>query len=138
MSTQFKLAVQPGRRTTRVYRKEEQVQREVEVTLRGMGYKVWSTVHRYKLQTCPNCQHRFRPKGGYGSTKGVPDILCRGRGWPKAMGLFIELKGEKTALSPEQKLQLEQGDIIVVRSAEQAVAIVQSFERFLERRKFTP
>jgi hypothetical protein len=138
-ATQLKLGVQPGRRTTRVYKKESQVQREVEVQLRMMGYKVWSTVHRYKMQCCPQCGHHFRPKGGYGASLGIADLLVRGTGrgestrWPRALCLQVELKGEKTPLSEVQKIEQDEGEIIVVRSAEQAVNVVRSFERFLKR-----
>ena len=99
---------------------ESAVETSVDYQLRADGATVLSTVVRYKLQTCPRCSHRFRPKGGYGTTPGVPDRLARHSDWPQGLWLGLELKGSKTRLSPEQKLLLADGAIYVCRSGEEA------------------
>ena len=99
---------------------ESAVERSVDYQLRADGATVLSTVVRFKLQTCPRCSHKFRPKGGYGTTPGVPDRLARLAHWPVGVWLGLELKGSKTVLSPEQKRLLAQGAIYVCRSGEAA------------------
>ena len=102
--------------------KESVVEGKVDYHLRADGATVLSTVHRYKLQTCPNpkCGAQFWPQGGYGATPGVPDRLARLDHWPRGVWLGLELKGSKTRLSPEQKVLLANGAIYVCRSGEEA------------------
>ena len=101
---------------------EWSVQATIEDGLKWLGYTVLHTQHIYRKQTCPGCGKHFRPTGGYGADKAVPDLLVRHPSWPVGVWRGIEVKGTKTALSPEQELLHAQGGIIVCRSWEEAKA----------------
>jgi hypothetical protein len=105
---------------------EEQIQACIIQGLELLGYLVLATPHRYKLQTCPRCAQRFRPTGGYGSSRGVPDILISHRTWPAGCWLGLEVKAGRTAVSIEQQQLADAGRIILVRSWEEACAAVQA------------
>lgn len=100
--------------------RENVVEAQADYHLHLDGCEILSTVHRYKLQTCPCCHNQFRPVGGYGATPGVPDRLVRLPDWPRGVWLGIELKGSDTAVSPAQRRLHEMGAIYVCRSADEA------------------
>ena len=100
--------------------KEEQVQRSVIDGLTALGYAV--------LQTTVRGVHK-----GYGSSKGVPDLLVTRNCWPEGLWLGIEIKGPKTALSAEQKQLLEAGRIFIARDWETARQIVDEQTKIFTR-----
>lgn len=96
------------------------------------GYEVYQTTHRYRLQTCPKCAGRFMPTGGYGSRPGVPDLIVYHPRWPPgAVWIGVEMKGQKTPLSDEQKALAGAGRIIVARSDREALDGIQAAEERL-------
>lgn len=101
---------------------EWSVQATIEEGLLYLGYIVLHTQHQYRMQTCPRCQHQFRPTGGYGASPGIADLLVRHPDWKVAEWRHIEVKGSKTPLSKEQKVLQAQRAIVVCRSWEEAKA----------------
>ena len=101
---------------------EWSVQQTIEEGLTWLGYLVLHTQHQYRMQTCPRCQYEFRPTGGYGADKGIPDLLLHHPSWPDGQLMGMEVKGSKTPLSKEQKILLAQRAIVVCRSWEDAKA----------------
>lgn len=113
---------------------EEQVQNAIQQALLACRYRVLSTVHRYRMQPCPECGQTIRPSGGYGSSPGVPDLLVSHDAWGRdssgrALWSGIEVKGPKTPLSPEQEELEAAGRIVVVRSWREAVEAVEAVQR---------
>lgn len=124
---QLKLqGVESGPQHNQVYANEAQIQATIEAGLAYLGYIVLHTQHRYRLQTCPNCSRRFRPAGGYGADKAIPDLLVTHPAWSTGIFIGLEIKGPKTAISPEQRLLAAQGRIVIVRSWEDAIAAVEA------------
>jgi hypothetical protein len=133
---QLKLqGVEPGQQHNRIYETEAAIQRTIVEGLSWLGYIVLLTQHQYKLQTCPSCQCRFRPIGGYGTSKAISDLLVSHPHWGIGVWLGLEVKGPKTPVSPEQKLLAAQGRIVIVRSWEEAKAAVEATH---ERNRRTP
>ena len=103
---------------------EAEIQATIIEGLRLMQYIVLCTTHRVKR--CRKCG--TFPNAGYGADKGVPDLLVTHRRWPAGLFLGLEIKGAKTALSPEQKELLDLNRIIICRSWEDALAAVKGVE----------
>ena len=94
---------------------EDQVQGTIKDGLRALGYRVWCTTVR--------AQRR-----GYGTDKGIPDLLIGRNEWgPVRMPL--EIKGAKTKLSPEQQSDVDDGILYIARSWDDALVMVENFER---------
>jgi len=73
---QMKLqGMEPGIQSDAVREAEESVFTRIRNLWAQRGRKALSTVHRYKRQICPQCRHSFWPQHGYGSDKGVGDLL---------------------------------------------------------------
>lgn len=97
--------------------REDDVQRQIVRALREAGYTVLQTSRRRK-----RCVHCGRySTGGDGADRGVPDLIVRNPVWPPAMWLGIEVKGGKTAVSPEQRELLGDGAIVIARSPAEAL-----------------
>ena len=107
---------------------EETIQQATIHALRALGYRVQQTTHRVKLACCPKCFTKFHPKGNYGATKGISDLLVRSENWPKYFWVHIEMKGPKTPLSPEQKELAAADGIVIARSVDDAVEIMKEVE----------
>ncbi|MBV6417402.1 MAG: hypothetical protein CMLOHMNK_02064 [Steroidobacteraceae bacterium] len=110
---------------------EEGVQSRIIQALGWLGHTVLSTVHRWKRQTCPACGYTFWPKGGYGSDKGIGDLLV---GVPKKaprLWLMLDVKRPGGKLSPEQQLLAEAGLLVRVENEQEALAAVQAYEEGL-------
>lgn len=110
----------PGVQSNAVPVSEDQVQSEIVKALRMEGCIVLVTSHRRAGVACPSCKQWFRPNGGTGCTKGIPDLLVRRPEWPSYLWLGLEVKGPKTTVSPEQKQLAEGGHIYIVRSVSEA------------------
>lgn len=111
---------------------EEQVQSTIIEGLTALGYLVLQTTVRVKNATCPACHRSFRPFGGYGATKGVPDLLITRHNWPWGAMLALEIKkpiGWKWS-GHDQKELWETERTMVATSWEQACFAVWAFERF--------
>ena len=127
---QLKLAgLEPGPQHNEEYLRESSVQNTIESGLGSLGFLVLHTQHQYLLQTCPRCHQRFRPTGGYGADKGIPDLLARHPDHPRGMWLGLEVKGPRTAISPEQRVLADAGAIIICRSWEDARAAIAEWRR---------
>jgi len=100
---------------------EEDIQRAAIKLLQDHGYLVLQTAHRYQSQACPECGTWLTPCGGYGSTPGVPDLICSRPEWPRGVWLGIEMKTAKGPLSAAQELLKAQGRIVIARSAGVAI-----------------
>lgn len=107
---------------------EEQVQRAAMQAFEWNGFDVLQTSRRRFLTVCPGCSYKFRPSGGDGASKGVPDLLVRHKDWPKAMWLGVEVKGPKTAVSPEQKALSDKGAIVIIRSVEDVLELINELK----------
>jgi hypothetical protein len=97
---------------------EADVQKLIVAYLRLHGLTVLETSRRRRRCRCGRW-----PAGGDGADKGVPDLLVwlAGRGsW-----LGVEVKGQKTRLSPEQRVLAARGMVVVVRTPEEALAAVR-------------
>ena len=141
---QLKLSIEPGRAQTRVdpFATEDAAQTAIVSALRRCGYLVLVTSRRRKKLKfqCEACRESQMAKvtcmfcgatqvpwqyGGDGCDAGVPDLLVSTReGDIRFCGL--EVKGPKTAVSPEQKALRDVGRIAVVRTVEQALAAVEA------------
>jgi len=108
--------VRPKRTARRPAVTEDQVQAAIVRALRAAGYTVLITSRRRR-----RCVHCGRySAGGDGVSRGLPDLLV----WDQRRGgwIGIEVKGARTAVSPEQRELAERGMIAVVRSVEEAFA----------------
>ena len=93
---------------------EDQVQSTIKDGLRALGYRVWCTTVRGQRR-------------GYGTDKGIPDLLIGRNEWgPVRMPL--EIKGAKTKLSPEQQSDVDDEILYIARSWEGALSAVAGFE----------
>jgi hypothetical protein len=127
---QLKLGLEPGPQHNEQYLKESSVQHTIESGLGALGLLVLHTQHQYANQTCPTCHRRFRPQGGYGADKGIPDLLARADDFPRGLWLGLEIKGPRTAVSPEQQILEREGGIYICRtweSAEHAVRLTRQY-----------
>lgn len=104
--------------------REEQVQASIVQALLAAGYEVLKTSRVRKR--CVHCG-KFS-SGGDGVSRGLPDLLVRNPEWPPAVWFGIEVKGGRTALSPEQQELLQRGSIVIARSVDDALAAVQAAE----------
>lgn len=111
---------------------EKQTEAEVDAYCAHQGILSLNTTVRYKMQTCPHCGGRFRPQGGTGTDKAIPDRLLIPDWMPEGTAILLELKGSNTALSPEQRELARQKKILVARSGEEAAAIIQAVRERLE------
>jgi len=107
---------------------EEVVQKAIIRGLETYGYLVMVTSRIRKRSCCGNCGTWSFAAGGDGVTKGCPDLYVSHLRWPDACWMGIEVKGEKTPLSVEQKQLRENRRIVVARSFEDAIAAVKAFE----------
>ena len=132
---QFKLpGLEPGLQQNRATWNERQTEVEVEALCRVRNITRLVTSVRYKFQTCPECGHRFRPEGGTGMTKGVPDTLLIPAWMPPGLGILLELKGSDTPFSSVEQAELAARRIILVaRSGEEAEDIIEAVRRSLQR-----
>lgn len=113
--------------------KESDVQRATVDMLSMLGYLVLETSIRARMVRCPACSNVFHPasspasaRGGvFGTTPGVPDLLVRPKKAPSGVWIGIELKGPKTAISPEQQVLAGGGHTFIARSADEAVEIMR-------------
>ena len=106
----------PKRVRPRTGLREEQVQAAIVRALRSAGYEVLITSRRRRR--CVYCG-RYSA-GGDGVSRGLPDLLV----WDAVRGgwVGIEVKGPRTAVSPEQRALAERGMIVVCRTVEEALA----------------
>lgn len=107
--------LEPGRPTNRAYRNEEQAEREIDAQAARAGWSVLSTVHRHTRHTCSRCGHNEWHRGGYGASPGIPDRLLFRHDTPRYYLLGVEVKGDRTEVSPEQQRLADQGRIIIAR-----------------------
>jgi hypothetical protein len=118
---QPKLPLQPGPQKRRINRKEADVQREIATVLRQRGYEVMVTSRVMKVAICQRCGEKNWPRGGDGVSKGLGDILVWHPKWPRFFRVEADVKGPRTPLSPEQKLRVEAGVLVIWRSVEDAL-----------------
>ena len=71
-------------------------------------------------------QHRA---DGSGTTVGYPDMSFRRPSWPRGLVCLIEIKTKTGALSPEQQKLSDQGWSFVAKSVEDALVLLDIFER---------
>lgn len=103
---------------------EDDLQTVIVEALRVTGYTVLVTTHRAKR--CRKCGHFAH--GGYGATKGIPDLLVSRPGWNSWVGLEIKKPGKAMWSSLEQKELFERGFNALVQSLEQAFgSVIQVF-----------
>lgn len=100
---------------------EEQAQTLIMRVLSNAGYDVLSTVHRYKRIRCEKCGALTWPRGGYGATKGLGDLIVTREDWPGNAYVMADVKSRKGRLSPEQKARFNRGKLFIWRSAEEAL-----------------
>jgi hypothetical protein len=123
---------------------EEMVQVQIMQGLRISGYIVQQTTHRYRKTTCPKCHHPFHPKFqstrngetvtvGYGSSKGVADLLVTHPKWQAPLWIAIEVKrpGKIKYSSQEQADLAASGAILVAQSFDEALAKLQPYHDIL-------
>lgn len=96
--------------------KESDVQAAIRDLLTSLGYMVRQTSVR-----------GWRGTKGYGTDKGIPDLLVTRPGW--FCTCEIEVKGPKTKLSPEQDALVKSGVMSLARTVEDAMVILRVFER---------
>ncbi len=116
--------------------REETVQANIRQLLAWCGYRVYQTTARFKAHPCPQCGGWVRQAGGTGTTPGVPDLLVYHPGWTAdgaahPVWIGLEVKGPKTPLSDEQKVLHAAGRILVARSPEEALRLLQAAEERL-------
>lgn len=105
--------------------RESQIQQTVVDGLRAAGYVVLVTNAALAPVTVGGKKHYSR---GHLATPGVPDLLISHQAWPPALWFGLEMKGEKTAVSPEQRHLADLGRIAIARSWEDAVDWLDAFE----------
>jgi hypothetical protein len=121
---------QPGAAAQPVQR-EEAIQAAAIQLLEASGYTVLQTSLRMRRVQCPECDEWFRPHFAAGTTPGVPDLLVAGGRLPVGVWIGVEVKAPKGAVRPEQRALANDGRIIIVRSAADALAGVQRIEQAL-------
>lgn len=71
-------------------------------------------------------QHRA---DGSGTTVGYPDMSFRRPSWPRGLVCLIEVKTRAGVLSPEQQKLNDQGWSFVARSSDEALVLLDIFEK---------
>ncbi|MBB6053330.1 hypothetical protein [Armatimonas rosea] len=71
---------------------------------------------------------QFRADGS-GTTVGYPDMSFRRPSWPRGLVCLIEVKTKAGVLSPEQQKLNDQGWSFVARSTDEALVLLDIFER---------
>lgn len=94
---------------------EEDLQRAAIECLHLLDYIALQTTVRYKRQKCEACGSVATPKGGYGASPGVPDLIITHHTWPRHMAMLAELKGPATKVSPDQKMYEAFGRYPIIR-----------------------
>lgn len=98
--------------------REDDVQRAIVEALRILGYEVLITSRRRR-----RCAHCGRySAGGDGVTRGTPDLFV----FDQRIGAWrgMEVKGPNTRVSEEQEELLRRGMVAIVRSIEDALAVL--------------
>lgn len=112
---------------------EDDLQALVEDYCRVKGWIALSTVHRTKLADCPKCHSRFRPRGGYGASPGVPDLLLRLPHWSQFVFCGVELKKhDKAAVRPAQAVLAASGAVAICWTLEMVIETVMSVDRRIQ------
>lgn len=104
--------------------REEDLQQTIVQGLRLLKYRVLVTSRRRKRFQCSRCGAWGWPEGGDGVDKGLPDVLCyvpERQAW-----IGLEVKGTRTAVSPEQRELAEAGCIHIVRTWKEALEAVKA------------
>jgi hypothetical protein len=103
---------------TRQPEHEEDIQATIREGLEMAGYVVLSTTVR-------------KVRHGYGATPGIPDLLISRAGWNCLLGL--EVKTQRGRVREAQRRLVDMGAVRIVRSFEDALQAVKSFEERLEK-----
>lgn len=98
---------------------EAQIQQGIIQLLELAGFVVWSTSR--VRRRCSHCGSYS--SGGDGVEKGLPDVVFSHPRIPRLMG-GIEVKGPRTAVSPEQRAAAEAGCYAICRTPEEAALAV--------------
>lgn len=106
---------------------EEELQRSIMDYCMARRWLCLQTSHRQLQFPCPSCNSLVRSPRGYGANKGVPDLLIRKGDWPAWMWLGMECKGRNTKVSPEQSSLEVLGAIVIVRTLDDAIRILDGF-----------
>lgn len=110
---------------------EEWVQRQAIKLLESQGAEVKQSSIRIKMHTC-KCGNREYPSGATDQSPGITDLIVRFPHWPSCVWCTIEIKGEKTRISPEQARLASTGAIKIAYTALQALEIMESVDRELK------
>ncbi|MCX6359769.1 MAG: hypothetical protein NT029_08190 [Armatimonadetes bacterium] len=113
------------RRAAPVYATEGELQAAITRRLRADGHTVLSTSRHRRGVTCRKCGAWSMPQGGDGVDRGVPDLLVHVDG---ARWIGMEVKGHRTAVSPEQQALRDAGRIVIVRSVEEALEAAEGLK----------
>lgn len=108
---------------------EDELQTQIIAFLRLHGYTVRITSRRVKK--CHHCGAWPRSGRGDGASRGLADLLVRKPSWRPGVFLALEIKrpGPQVRWSSRDQFEAWQaGEIILVRSLEDAVAAVASVE----------
>lgn len=98
---------------------EDEIQCSIIELLELSGFTVWSTSR--VRRRCPQCK-AFVP-GGDGVDKGLPDLVFYHPVFPRLVG-GIEVKGPRTAVSPEQRAAADADAYPICRSVDDAAVAV--------------
>ena len=96
---------------------EDDIQRTIIEGLRALSYDVRCTTVR-----------GWKGGRGYGTSKGIPDLLVTRYGWGCTCELEVK-KSAKAKVRPEQQEYAAQGVMTIVISLDEAMAAVAAFER---------
>jgi hypothetical protein len=131
-----------SRTTTAPRRPEKALQQQARASLSHLGYQCLETgVPRRKSQhKCPKCQHEWtgHASGGNQNAPGVPDLLAfrYSEGFPSAVFVGIEMKGEDTPVSEEQQRLSDEGRIVLAYSVQDAIDAVHEAELAMHDYRF--
>lgn len=112
---------------TRIRDTESNVQRGIIERLTLAGYTVVVTSRIRRGSRC-RCGQWNVPAGGDGVTRGCPDLFVTHHAWPTAVWLGLEVKTATGRVSPEQQRLADDSRIVIVRSQDDAVIAVESYE----------
>lgn len=132
-------------KTAKIPISEAQFQERVVDALRGLGYTVWVTSARsfglsskrvfavvkgfgISDELAERIAQSLCTKKGYGSDRGIPDLLVRRNTWPSGTMFGAELKGRKTVTSVEQRIFEAEGHYGVYRTLSDLLEALASFE----------
>lgn len=112
---------------------EEEIQSTIVDGLRAHGYLVLITSRRAKK--CWKFGQWPMSGKGDGASKGLGDLIVRGRSWPRGVCLQLEVKrpGPIKWSSTEQRLLAEIGNAIIVQGLEEALAAAGEISAAMER-----